>query len=387
MRNPFTPYSVPRELFGRQREIALAGEHLDHVARDGQPAPNLLVFTGVRGVGKTSLLSHIAEDAASQGFVTVWVSGYRNKPITAELASAIDQALAAAQIKGSSWTKQTLSLEVSLPGLKGSASRESEQRGNTLTSVAAVERLLSEAALACAERGGNTGVGLAVFLDELHASPVDDLGVLLNALQNITTAGRAPLAMIAAGIPSISGNLTRAATFGERTRFVMVPLLDLRSAADALVWLADVGGAALDPDAARLLASEATGFPYLLQLYGDHAWRIWAARGGTGVISMDDAQAGVRAAQADAHATYQARWDAATPGEQKVILAMAEVMRASGEQVARRTDVAEQLGVSSGALSALRERLIGKAVIEEAGRGLLRFAMPGFAEFVQSLDG
>lgn len=387
MQNPFTPYSVPRELFGRQREIALAGEHLDRVAHDGEPAPNLLVFTGVRGVGKTSLLSQVAEQAASQGFVTVWVSGYRNKPITAELAFAIDRALAAAEITTQDRTKQTVAVEVWVPGLKGSVSREKESHRSNLTSVAAVEQLLAQAALAAQRHGGGSGVGLAVFLDELHASPLDDLGVLLNALQNITTASRAPLAMIAAGIPAISGNLTRAATFGERTRFVTVPLLDLRSAADALLWLAEAGGAQMVPEAARLLAREAAGFPYLLQLYGDHAWRAWAAGEATGAIDTDDARAGLVAAHAAAQSTYQARWDAATPGEQQVIAVMAELMRSSGEQVVRRAEIAERLGVTSGALSTLRERMIGKAIIEDAGRGLLRFAMPGFAEFVQNLDG
>lgn len=175
-----------------------------------------------------------------------------------------------------------------------------------------------------------------MFLDELHAGPVDDLGVLLNALQNLTAAGRVPLKMIAAGIPSINGNLTRAATFGERTRWVTVPVLDLRSAAEALIWLAEVGGAEMDAEAARQLAGRAEEFPYLLQLFGDHAWRQWSARGCAGEITLDDAREGIQAAEVDTRATYQARCDAATPGEQECILATAEVMRDAREPAARR---------------------------------------------------
>jgi hypothetical protein len=75
---------------------------------------------------------------------------------------------------------------------------------------------------------------------------------------------------------------------------------------------------------------------------------------------------------------FMTRWNIATEGERAFLRAMAE---SKAEPVSRAV-IAERLGVESTDLSMARSSLIYKGIIESAGRGLLRFTIPGFDAFV-----
>jgi Cdc6-like AAA superfamily ATPase len=69
--NPYSPGAgtQPPELAGRDEIIAKASIALDRF-RAGLPARSLLLV-GLRGVGKTVLLTRIAQESEARGFVVV----------------------------------------------------------------------------------------------------------------------------------------------------------------------------------------------------------------------------------------------------------------------------------------------------------------------------
>lgn len=71
-----------------------------------------------------------------------------------------------------------------------------------------------------------------------------------------------------------------------------------------------------------------------------------------------------------------------SPREREVLSVMAHL---GGTEVAR-SDIADALGVTSGALGTVRRSLLDKGIIQIAGHGLLSFAAPGFAEHVIALE-
>ncbi|KAB2807153.1 hypothetical protein F9L07_27040 [Pimelobacter simplex] len=79
---------------------------------------------------------------------------------------------------------------------------------------------------------------------------------------------------------------------------------------------------------------------------------------------------------------HRARWGSATPTEQAFLAAMA----ATGLDNVTRVAIATGMGRDSRSISAPRERLIDKGVIEPVGHGLVRFTLPGFGAFVRGLD-
>lgn len=387
--NPYTPGQVPRILAGRRNEMRRIEDQLARVVTYGEVGGPLLVFHAPRGIGKTSLLRAAQRTADELGFVSAWVACSRERPVLPELVLSIQTALERADVlprggAGTEWRRRlrTVTVEVGLPGAKVQAgvdlSAEKAERPG-LAPIGALEALLHDTATLVRRRGG---AGLLLFLDELHAASADDMSVLLNTLQNLDgDRGANPLAVVAAGLPVTPEALTRAATFGERSAFVSLDLLDDPDARSVLTGPAEVEGVGWTDGALDAVLEEARGHPYLLQLIGSTTWD--AARPERGRrIDLADVRRGIPGAADQLLAMHRARWGAATPTERAFLAAMA----ATGHDNVTRADIARGMGRESRAISVPRERLIEKGVIEPVGHGLVRFTLPGFGAFVRSLE-
>ena len=390
--NPYTPGQVPRILAGRAPELSLIRDRLARVEAYGELSGPLLVFHAPRGIGKTSLLREAQREAEEHGFVTAWVACARRQPLLPELVDRVGHALEAAEVvtgRGAGgWRAQVqkVSLQVGPPGVQlGAEVSRAPEASHPQAPVAALEDLLHDAATRVRKRGGS---GLALFVDELHAAMRPDAAVLLNALQNLD--GRRednPLTVIGAGLPSTPEELTRAATFGERTSFVGLRLLDDRGSKQALVEPARLLGVSWDDGAVAAVESSARGYPYFLQLLAHAAWQAARPDEG-GAITAAHVRKGLPAAEEQLEAMYRARWRAATALEQEFMAAMAAeagVTTEPGEEpVVARSAVATRMGRASRAVSMPRDRLLDKGIVEPAGHGLLRFTLPGFTEYVRT---
>jgi hypothetical protein len=134
-------------------------------------------------------------------------------------------------------------------------------------------------------------------------------------------------------------------------------------------------GAEFDCAALDLLVDTAAGYPYIVQVLGSH---VWDAAGQSDTITLRHAKAGIVAAyeQLD-RGLYGLRWAKCAPQEQSILAAIASIERTSGRQDVEIGDVARMLNLTTSQLSSVRERLFRKDVIEAAGRGRVRFTLPG----------
>lgn len=383
--NPYTPRSpLPATLAGRHHELAVADQVIAPVLRTKRAAEGGLVLFGVRGIGKTATLRAIARHAqADLGFVTVWASAAKGQPFLPSLAPTIRTTLENNEVLArDAWSLESLGIEIGLGPVKASATASRHGAPEpSAWSIGDVERLLRETARLCAEaRGSQLGSGMLLFVDELHAVPNDELAVLLNALQNIAHDEffSPPFAFFAAGLPSIRGIATVAATFGERTEFLAVPSLTAEAVHAALSEPAAKSGVGFDQDALEYLAEATRGYPFFVQLYGYHTWAVAHPSEGS-VLTLSDAKAGVLDAHDSVINLYTARYEATTPAERAFVIALAET---GGDDPVRRADIATALGRSTQAISDVRDRLIDKAVIVEETRGFVKFTLPGFAQYV-----
>jgi type II secretory pathway predicted ATPase ExeA len=246
--------------------------------------------------------------------------------------------------------------------------------------VGAVEEMLRSASTLCAEHGGARGGGMLLLMDEMQAASRADLAILLNALQNIShdQQGAPPFAFVAAGLPSVRGAITSAATFGERTAFRSIKSLDQDATRLALVETARESGVSLSNEAIDLLWSTTQGYPFFVQLYGFHTWAA-ASLSKKKIITLADAQRGVATAQNDVNELFAARLSAAAKAERAMMTAIAQL---GGDEPVKRLDLADALGKSTQSISSVRSQLIDKAVLTEEERGYIQFTLPGFAQYV-----
>ena len=384
--NPYAPRSTPSILAGRDREILIFQQVLARVQATRRAAEGGVVLYGIRGIGKTSILRVEEDLAGQQGFVTAWISAAKGQPLLPSLLPTVRTALENHDVvKRGKWTIKSIGLEIGVGPLKASAKAERDDDAGIDWNVGTVERLLREAARLCAEKGNGNGAGLVLFIDELHAVSDKDLAILSNALQNISHDRRfsPPFALFAAGLPSIRGLATKAATFGERTEFIPIKDIAISATKKALREPANRLGVKFDDDALQVLADASNGYPYFVQLYGFHTWRATRPEPGT-IITLADAKKGILQTAEDVQNLFVARLTSATTTERSFIEALA---RLGGDNAVKRADLAAELGKNTRGISGLRARLIDKAVISEEERGYLQFTLPGFAEYVlEELD-
>lgn len=388
--NPYTPGQVPRILAGRRAELRRIEDLMARVVTYGELGGPLLVFHAPRGIGKTSLLRAAQRQADELGFVSAWVACSRERPVLPELVHSLRAALEQADALPSGgaagrWRKRldSVTLEFGLPGAKVQAELAAPpappDQAAGQAPIGALVALLRDSSTLVRQRGG---AGLLLFLDELHTASADDMSVLLNTLQNLDgDRVPTPLAVVSAGLPVTPEALTRAATFGERSSFVSLDLLNDEDARTVLTAPAEAEGVRWTDGALDAVIAEARGYPYLLQLIGSSTCD--AARPGRGDrITVTGLRRGLPAAKDQLTAMHRARWGAATPLDREFLAAMA----AAGQDNVTRAEIAQRMGRESRAISVPRERLIEKGVIEPVGHGLVRFTLPGFGDFVRGLD-
>ena len=394
--NPYTPSDRPRVFVGRDSERDRLRDRLARVAAYGEMMGPLVVVTGPRGVGKTSLLRDVATQAEQDGFVVAWVAGVKHQPFLGEVVDRVTRALERAEVATRTGSTRIGQLGVELnAGIAKVFARIDRKADNAAPTalVGPLEDFLGHAAALVRERGG---AGLVVMIDELHAPlessrerdyapdprAVLDAAVLLNAIQDMgAERERYPLGIVGAGLPQTKGLLTRAATFGERSLEIVLGELDDGTAARVLTAPAAQLDVSWDPDALAAAVTAADGYPQSLQIIGSATWD--AARPTTGdALGLADVERGWETAQSDLVSLFDARWSVATETERAFLVAMAGL----DGPIVRRGAIAEALGVSTEALGMVRRNLINKGIVEDAGRGLLRFTIPGFDRFVLAQD-
>jgi hypothetical protein len=388
--SPYTPGEAPPVLVGRGAQLADAQADLALLATYGRFLGRIRVHVGSRGVGKTSLLKAVREEAGRAGAVVAWVTARGDESLVATLVAALVRALDDIGVDVTRRARlrerlHTLTLELGAGPASAGVEVDVSPAATPGTGAAsaAFGDFVALAAAAARERGS---AGLCLLVDEIQAAPRADLRTLAYAWQELQQASPEPPAVvIAAGLPNTPDVLTAAVTFSVRFAFRTLERLDATDAAEVLEAPARDHGVTWQPDLLTEVVGLAQGYPYFLQLYGDAVWREAAPTAGAelGADLLDHTRARVD----DELATmFRARWVKATPGEQRVLTGMAELAGPPEDDV-RRGALADHLGLTSNDLSVPRRGLLDKGLIEVAGRGALRFTVPGFAAWIRQETG
>ena len=347
----------------------------------GRTAQSVVLY-GLRGVGKTVLLSDFARTARDGGWIVAQVEAGTGMPLRSALGEALHAPLAdlarpsagrrllqglktALSFKASYDTGGTWSFGIDLADSRGGGA----DTGHLETDLAKLVGDLSGAA-------EEEDVGLAILIDEAQDLGDDDLvAVCSTAHLAGQRAWRCLFAL--AGLPSLPRILAEAKSYAERLfAFERIEQLGHELARQALIEPAATEGVAWDDDAVDLVVRETTGYPYFLQQFGQETWN--EAQGTR--LTLADARVGAakgRAALDDGF--FRVRWDRATRAEQRYLRAMA----ADGDAGSPSGEVATRLGRNVSSFGPARASLISKGLIYAPEHGVVAFTVPGMADFIQ----
>jgi len=379
VRNPYAPGAgrKPAALVGRDEALRewMTGLKRAETGRSARP----FVLYGLRGVGKTVLLSEMRRTASRRDWIIAQIEAGGEKSLRELLGEALYAPLAdlarpsagrrlmkalktAASFKASYDSNGSWTFGLELPEMGGGA--------DTGVLETDLRKLVSDLAGAAEEEGA----GVAILVDEAQDLRPEELTTLC-VIAHVAAQEDWPVSIAFAGLPSLPRILAEARSYAERFHYLHVRELDADAAADALAIPAAAEDARWDTDALERVVEASGGYPYFLQQFGQDAWN--AATGPT--ISRTDAELGI--ARGDLQLDtgfFRARWDRATRGEQEYLRAMA----ANGDAGISSGEVAARLGRSLSSLGPMRANLISKGLIYAPEHGFVAFTVPGMAAFI-----
>lgn len=359
--NPFTPVfgKVPAYLAGRERII----DDMICAFEAGEGDPNLSsVFVGARGTGKTALLSRLATEASSRGWVAASVTA-----VPGMLDDIVQRAAEqAAHLLEATPKRKATGVSV---GRIASVSWENVTN-SSLNWRSKMNALLDQLA--------QTETGLLITVDEVNPH-LDEMIQLATTYQHFVREGR-KVALLMAGLPYnvsmlLSGESTSFLRRAFRHDLGSIPARDIEEAFTATI---EDAGKTIDR-AALSKAVEATGgFPFMYQLVG---YRAWNAARSEDVITEKSVEVGVKLAQGELkRQIFDATFNELSDGDVDFLRAM---LVDEGET--NPSALGDRLGRSSGHVSTYKKRLLEDGIIEEGLRGKLRFSLPGFREYLKEV--
>ena len=340
------------------------------------------VLYGLRGVGKTVLLTAMRNAAEGEGMAIVAIEAPENRSLPGILVPALRATLLRLDRmkQASDGVKRALralagfaklkvkydDLEVGLdfdvePGLADSGDLEAD---------------LADLIVAIGEAAKEKGSAVVLVIDELQYVPEEQLAALISALHRASQK-QLPVTMIAAGLPQLVGQMGQAKSYAERLfEFVTVGPLDDAAARDAIRLPIEREDEAVEDAALDAILEQTQGYPYFLQEWGKHSWDA----ADQSPITSDDVASATRSALAELDASFfRVRFDRLTPAEKRYLRAMATL----GAGPHRSGDVAEALGVKVSSVAPTRNSLIAKGMLYSPAHGDTAFTVPLFDAFMR----
>lgn len=383
--NPFNPGAgnPPFALVGRDDELAACTAAVERLSM-GRGARGIVAY-GLRGTGKTVLLGQFTSIAAAHGWMALRIESdpSASSPFIERLADRLSiQLRMLVKPTMSDRARAALgafkSFRVAI-GLEEVAFGIELEPKFTRPYTGKVTLDLPDLLVTIAQAQVEHRAGIMIAVDEMQDLTAEELNALLRAVQDANLENL-PLLVFGAGLPSLPRILGTARSYAERMfDYRSLGPLDPEATRRALVEPVTSLGESWADEALDVLEPLAAGYPYFIQVFGKAAWDVAA-------FSPIDAADAVVAKSIGYDELDQgfflARWDRATAAEQRYLTAMA----ADGDGPSSGREVAERLGKTQEAMSAIRGRLVGKGIVFSPKRGQIAFTVPGMATFIRRAE-
>jgi hypothetical protein len=380
--NPYTPGAgrKPRTLAGRDQDIEAFQSLVERL--DAGSYERSLIYTGLRGVGKTVLLMEFDVLASEAGWATTDVQEVGSSPdfrITfARMAARLLMNMSRRH-RAKQRIERALSVvkafSVAIPGaveiqLNVDAASGVADSGDPEQDLAGLLKEIGEVAQA-------NQMGALFLIDEMQNLDAPALAAICMAFQAVSRAGL-PVAMVGAGLPDLRVRLLSAKPYADRLfSYAELGRLSDVAARSALIGPAAAAGVSFHEETARQIVTEAAGFPYFIQEFGRELWN-YAESSPINPSDLEGARDIVR--DSLARNFFGTRFEMATDTEQRYLGAMASL----GDGPYAVAAVAKAFGVDDQRrVSVHRDSLIQKGLIWSPRRGQLDFTVPLFGDYVR----
>ena len=358
--NPFRPVfgKLPAVLAGRTSLI----DTLINALESGGSSPELCsIISGVRGSGKTTLLQYVKFRAEELGWIVASTTAQKG------MLDDIIQRVSAGceQLLDTSSKKKLTSVNVLHMGIAWE--NETQPTLNFRSQITALLEELSK-----------TNTGILFMVDKVNGE-LDEMVKLATTFQHLVGEEQ-KVAFFMAGLPYHVSSLLQGKTTSFMRRAAQFQLENLQDfeVEEAFELTVKEGGKKIKQDALEYAVKQIAGFPFMLQLVG---YRSWVACGDGKTIELEHVEQGAKIAYKELQArVFGATISELTKGDREFLCAMNREGKAT-----TREQIADKTNRSSAWISKYKKRLLESGVIETTLLGDLKFALPGFDDYLDQL--
>lgn len=381
--NPYRPGAglMPVYLSGRDNLIAEAEESFRAIAMDIPVAS--IVYSGLRGVGKTVLINHLQQKAEEFDIFCRHIEVEGRNDFISQISTCAQAFLREASVKEKFKTLISKSLDaiktlvVSFDPNSGGFSLSVQE--SALYKTSNLTQSMTDVFVSIGEVAQKTKTPVCFFIDEIQYMKQNELGSLIAALHRTNQLGY-PVMIIGAGLPKIYKMLSEEKSYSERLfSYREVGGLNQEQTVSAVVEPARKFHVEYTKDATDKIFEITGGYPFFIQQF----CQIIYNRVDEKVISLEDVENSIQDYYAEIdRGFFKVRYERCSATDKLFIFAMVNCDKLP----CTISNVAMNLNKSVTSISTTRAQLINKGIIYPIRYKELDFTVPDFAAFIRRLD-
>lgn len=380
--NPYRPGAglMPMYLAGRDEDIYNV-EQIFKAMKANIPTQSV-IFSGLRGVGKTVLINRLQKIAENKDIFCKHIEIEARNDFISQIASCSQAFLreVSTKEKFKNLIKKSLeaikSLKISFDPNENSFSLSVEDRelyqSNNLT------QSLTDVFTSIGETAYEANVPICFFIDEIQYMKAEELGALIAALHRSNQLGY-PLMVVGAGLPKIYKMLADEKTYAERL-FVYQEIgsLNFEQTKKAIEEPARKFNVTYTQEAVNRIAEISKGYPFFIQQL---CQIVYQETPGSQISGTDVDLILENFFEMLDNGFFKVRYERCADSDKKFIFAMVKC----GELPCTISNIAQNLHKSVTAISTTRAQLISKGLIYPVRYKELDFTVPEFSGFIKRL--
>ena len=381
--NPYRPGAglMPVYIAGRDEDIQNVDQMFEALTLN-IPTQSI-IFSGLRGVGKTVLINKLQSIAEDRGILCKHIEIEERNDFISQIAECSQSFLR----KVSTKEKFRHLVQKPLEAIKSLV--VSFNPGENIFSLSMQDRdlylsnnltqSLTDVFTTIGETAQKTETPICFFIDEIQYMKQNQLGSLIAALHRTNQLGY-PVMIVGAGLPKIYKMLSDEKSYSERLFvYKQVDSLTYEQSKKAIEEPVRKFHVSYTENAIKKIVEITKGYPFFIQ----QLCQIVYKRTDSSVIEYSDVDQGIdEFLKMLDDGFFRSRYERCAESDKKFIFAMVKC----GELPCTISNVAKNLHKSVSSISTTRAQLISKGIIYPVRYKELDFTVPEFSGFIQRLD-
>ena len=381
--NPYRPGAglMPGYIAGRDEDIQNVEQMFEALTLN-IPTQSI-IFSGLRGVGKTVLINKLQSIAEEKGIFCRHIEIEERNDFISQIAECSQAFLrtVSAKEKFKHLVQKPLdaikSLMISFNPNDNTFSLSLQDRELYLSSN--LTQSLTDVFTTIGETAQKTETPICFFIDEIQYMKQNQLGSLIAALHRTNQLGY-PVMVVGAGLPKIYKMLSDEKSYSERLfLYKQVDSLTYDQAKKAIEEPAKKFRVSYTEDAVAKIIDVTKGYPFFIQ----QLCQIVYKKTDSDKIEISNVESCI----SDFLKTldegfFKSRYERCAQTDKKFVFAMVKC----GELPCTISNVAKNLHKNVNSISTTRAQLINKGIIYPVRYKELDFTVPEFAGYIQRLD-